>query len=114
MLSPRICQSVVIPRSIEEALTVPKWKVVVLEEMHALKQNNTWRLVELLQDKSIIRCKWVFTMKYKVDGSIERYKAQLVVKGFTQTYGIDYTKTFAPIAKLNTIRILLSLAANFN
>lgn len=106
--------SVVIPRSIEEALTVPKWKVVVLEEMHALKQNNTWRLVELLQDKNIIRCKWVFTMKSKVDGSIERYKAQLVVKGFTQTYGIDYTKTFAPIAKLNTIQILLSLAANFN
>ncbi|RVW16154.1 Retrovirus-related Pol polyprotein from transposon RE1 [Vitis vinifera] len=57
-------------------------------------------------------CKWVFTVKYKADGTVERYKDRLVAKRFTQTYGIDYTEAFAPIAKLNTIRVLLSLAAN--
>ena len=104
--------SIMIPRSIEEVLSVPEWKAAVLEEMRALKQNNTWSLVELPQGKSIVGCKWVFTVKYKANGSVERHKARLVAKGFTQTYGIDYTKTFAPIAKLNIVRILLSLAAN--
>ncbi|EXC32791.1 DNA polymerase theta [Morus notabilis] len=109
----KLC-SVNIPRSIEEALAVPEWKNTVLEEMQALEKNNTWSVVELPQGKSVVGCKWVFTVKFKPDGSIERYKARLVAKGFTQTYGIDYTETFAPVAKFNTIRVLLSLAANLD
>lgn len=83
------------PRNIQEALDDPNWKLAVLEEMNALRKNGTWEIVDLLKEKKIIGCKWVFTMKCKAGGSIERYKAWLVAKGFTQTYGINYQETFA-------------------
>ena len=68
----------------------------------------------LPRGKKPVGCKWVFIVKYKADGTVERYKPRLVARGFTQTYDIDYTETFAPLAKLNTIRVLLSLAANLD
>ena len=59
----------------------------------------------------LVECKWVFTLKYKADGTFDRHKTTLVAKGFTQAYDVDYSKTFSPIAKLNTVRVL-SVAVN--
>ncbi|KAH9774809.1 retrovirus-related pol polyprotein from transposon RE1 [Citrus sinensis] len=103
-----------IPNSVQEALKDPKWKVVMNDEMRSLQKNQTWELVDLPPGKKPVGCRWIYTIKYKADGSIKRYKARLVAKGYTQTYGIDYTDTFAPVAKINTIRILLSLAVNLD
>ena len=71
-------------------------------------------MVDLPKGKKIVDCKWIFTIKYKADETIERYKARLVAKGFTQTYGIDYQEIFAQVEKMNTIRIILSLATNLD
>jgi hypothetical protein len=105
-------ESVSIPRSMSEALQNPKWVSAMQEEMDALQANQTWELVPLPSDEKTVGCKWVFTVKYLADGSVDRYKARLVAKGFTQVLGKDFGATFAPVAKLTSIRLLVSLAAS--
>ena len=105
---------VAIPNSVQEALADPRWKAAMNEEMKSLQKNETWELVECPPGKKPVGCRWIYTVKYKANGSIERFKARLVAKGYTQNYGIDYTETFALVAKINTVRVLLSLAANLD
>ena len=80
-------------------------------EIAALEANNTWTLTHLPPDKKSTGCKWVYKIKYKADGSIERYKARLVAKGFTQKKGIDYFETFSLVAKMVSVKVLLVVAA---
>jgi Reverse transcriptase (RNA-dependent DNA polymerase) len=82
------------------------------EELKALEKNETWTLVTLPKGKKLVGCKWVHKNKYNNDETIERHKAGLVTKDFTQTYGLDYQETFAPVVKMSIVRILLSVAVN--
>ncbi len=78
------------PTRFEQAVGNSKWNNAMDEEMAALDANATWELVALLEDKKAIECKWVYKVKHNADGFMNRYKARLVVKGYAQTYGIDY------------------------
>jgi hypothetical protein len=82
------------------------------EELDALHKNNTWDQVDLPFEKSVVGCKWVYKIKTCSDGTVDRYKARLVARGFTQEYGVDYEETFAPIACLSSVRALLAVAAS--
>jgi hypothetical protein len=81
-------------------------------EFSALLKNETWHLVPRKPEANIIDCKWVYKVKKKADGSIDRYKTRLVTKGFKQRYGIDYKDTFSPVVKAATVKIILSIAVS--
>ena len=82
------------------------------KEIGALSDRGTWELVTRPAGVIVVTCRWVYTVKYRVDGTIDRYKARLIARGFTKTNGVDYTETFSPVARLNSIRVLLSVAIN--
>lgn len=98
------------PTSVKQALKDPLWRAAMQAEMDALTRNNTWQLASPHSTQNVIGSKWIFRIKYKSDGSIDKYKARLVAKGFNQRYGLDYSDTFSPVVKPTTIRLLLSLA----
>ena len=99
-----------IPKSYIEALQVPAWKAAMDAEYAAFIQRETWTLVPRPLDANVVSCKWVYSLKYNPDGSIARYKARLMARGFSQAYGLDYHETFSPVARLSSIRVLFSIA----
>ena len=80
----------------DDASASSSWRRAIEEELQALAQNHTWDLVRLPAGKHVVGSRWVYTIKENSDGSLERYKARVVAKGFTQKYGLDYQETFAP------------------
>lgn len=98
------------PAGHEKALKDPKWKKAMEEEMSMIQKNKTWELVERPKDRKVIGVKWVSRTKLNIDCTINKYKVRLVVKGYAQIFGVEYFDTFAPIAKLDTIRLLLATA----
>ncbi|GJW54722.1 zinc finger, CCHC-type containing protein [Tanacetum coccineum] len=96
------------PKTFNEAnksQDVAFWKEAINDEIDSIMSNNTWVLVDLP-----LGCKWIFKRKLKVDGTIEKFKARLVIQGFRQKPGIDYFDTYALVARISTIRLLIAMA----
>jgi hypothetical protein len=104
--------AIVEPTTYQEASRIPEWQLAMIDELAALERNGTWDIVPLPSHVVPITCKWVFKVKTKSDGSIERYKARLVARGFQQTQGLDYEETFAPVAHMTTVRTLVAVATS--
>ena len=98
------------PTCFEDVVGHTLWDKAMDEKMAALDANKTWELVRLHEGKKAIGCKWVYKVKHNSDGSISRYKARLAAKGYAQTHGTDYEETFAPVAKMATVRAVITVA----
>lgn len=102
------------PRNWKEAMTRPdrdQWQAAAQTEVDALEANKTWDLVQLPEGHKTVGSKWVFLIKRKADGTIDRYKARLVAQGFSQRPGVNFDQTFAPTARLSALRAILAQAA---
>jgi hypothetical protein len=100
------------PRDVEHTLSDSSWVNDMHEELENFERNQGWTLVDLLRDVNVIGTKWVFKNKQGEDGEVVRNKARLIAQGYSQVEGLDFGKTFAPVARLEGIRILLAFAAS--
>lgn len=91
-----------------------EWIEAMNDEYNSLTKNKTWYLVNLPENKKAIDNRWVYKIKYSLNGEIDRYKARLVVRGVTQEYGVDYNETFSPVVKFSSLRTILAIAAALN
>lgn len=99
------------PKNFNQAVTDENWVKAMNLELEALESNGTWEITVLPENKRAIGCQWLYKTKYRSDGEVERYKSRLVILGNRQVYGVDYEHTFAPVAKMTTVRALLDVAA---
>ena len=106
--------SMIEPKNIKEAIIDDNWIIAMQEELNQFERNNVWKLVEKPENYPVIGTKWVFRNKLDEHGIIIRNKARLVAKGYNQEEGIDYEETYAPVARLEAIRMLLAYASIMN
>jgi len=97
-----------------EAVKDERWRDAMQREIQALEKDDTWEIDDLPPNKKALGCKWVYKIKYHSDGTVERFKSRLVIFGNHQVVRIDYTETFAPVAKMTTVRVFLAVAAAKN
>ena len=100
------------PQTYEEASGDPRCQADMKEEFSSLQKSNTWELVDLPLGRKLVQCKWVYKTKFFADGSPMKYNTRLVSKGYSQVHGIYYNETFAPVAKMDSIRLALAIAAS--
>ena len=101
------------PATLEEAKgrkDWPKWDIAIRKELDSLKAAKTWIVVKRPKDRNVVDSKWVLRLKKDSEGKIDKHKARVVAKGFTQVEGVDYYETFAPVARLASIRTVLAIA----
>lgn len=101
---------VVEPTYYHEAVRHPEWREAMVTEIRALEANKTWIIIDLPSGKKPISCKWVYRIKYNLDGSIQCYKARLVIRGDHQIEGYDFNEIFAHVAKMTSVRCFLVVA----
>ncbi|MCO5560235.1 hypothetical protein L7F22_013846 [Adiantum nelumboides] len=102
--------------SLDEALSGPEassWRQAMDSEYQSLMANGTWQLVPAPPNRKLVTCKWLIHKKFHADGSVSRYKARLVARGFTQIPGMDYSETFSPVLRITSFRVLIAIAALF-
>lgn len=104
--------SVIVPTCHTQALKDPVWRVAMADEFNALIAAGVWELVPPDSSQNLVGCKWVFRVKFNPNGSVERHKARLMAKGFSQRPGIDFFETYSLVIKPVTIRLILSLAVS--
>ncbi len=102
--------NIVEPSNFHEASKSCEWKEAMKEEYESIIKNITWDLVKIPRGKQPIGCRWLFKLKFKADGFIDKYKARLAANGYSQKEGIDFEEASSPVEKLNTLRLIIALA----
>ena len=98
------------PTSYEEATRQQVWREAMVEKYSSIMKNDVWEVVPRPNGKLVVTSRWLYKIEYVVDGSIEKYKARFVARGFSQIEGVDYEETFAPVAHYTSIRSIISIA----
>ena len=106
---PATLHTTFVAKSYSQASTQECWRQAMHDELQALQDNHTWDIVSCPAGVKLISCKWVYSIKLRFDGSIERHKARLVALRNRQEYGLDYEETFAPVAKMTIVRIVMAI-----